>query len=31
MAALKEYLTSLNMLEEISENVVLSSNRGGKK
>ena len=31
MGALKEYLTSLNMLEEISENVVLSSNRGGKK
>lgn len=31
IATLKEQLTSLNMLEEITENVTLSSNRGGKK
>lgn len=31
ITTLKEYLNSLNMLEETSENVVLNSNRGGKK
>lgn len=31
IATLKEYLNSLSMLEEMSENVALNSNRGGKK